>query len=122
MGHIALLDDNNIVVKVLTSKDKNENGIDWEAYYSALTGYRALHCSYNTSGGVHNFGGVPFRGNFPSIGDVYIEQLDVFTTQKPYDSWELSPVTFLYEPPVAIPNGEKRYLWDESTLSWVEVQ
>jgi hypothetical protein len=86
-----------------------------------------LQCSYNTRGGVHYGqdgqpdGGLALRGNYPGIGYHYDPVADVFYAPQPYASWVLSPLTFLWEAPVAMPADGKSYEWQESSQSWVEL-
>lgn len=87
-----------------------------------------LQTSYNTRGNVHYGadgqpdGGVALRGNYPGIGYSYDAQADVFVPPQPYPSWVLSPLTILWEAPVAMPTDGKPYQWDEATQSWKEMQ
>ena len=67
MAHYAFLDDNNIVTEVIVGKDENEEGIDWEQRYSEIRKQRCKRTSYNTIGGVHIFGGTPFRKNYAGM-------------------------------------------------------
>ena len=115
MAHYAVLDGNNTVIQVFVGKDENEivEGIsDWEVYYNAK------RTSYNTLGGKHNNGGIPFRKNFAGIGFTYDEERDAFIPPKPFDSWNLNEETCLWEPPVKAPQDGKRYRWVENDLNW----
>lgn len=84
MAHYAILDENNIVVNVITGKDENDRtaGIsDWEAYYAHVLGVPAEHVrqtSYNTVNGEHLTGGTPFRGTYAGIGYLYDPDADEF--------------------------------------------
>ena len=42
-----------------------------------------------------------------------------FTPPQPFPSWTLNG--YVWEPPVAAPDDENVYGWDEETLSWVAV-
>jgi hypothetical protein len=79
-----------------------------------------VQTSYNTHGNQHPEGR-PLRGNFAGIGFTYDAVADAFIPPSPYASWILSPKTFLWEAPVAMPTDGKRYGWDEATVSWKEV-
>lgn len=84
--------------------------------------------SYNTRGNVHYGqdgqpdGGVALRGNYAGVGHTYDIENDVFYEPQPYPSWVLNTSTWLWEAPVPRPTDDKLYVWDEATLSWVEVQ
>ena len=86
-----------------------------------------IQTSYNTRGNVHYGqdgqpdGGVALRGNYAGIGYHYDAQSDAFYAPQPYASWVLSPLTFLWNAPVAMPTDGKQYSWDEATTSWKEV-
>jgi hypothetical protein len=80
-----------------------------------------IQTSYNTQGGVHKNGGTPLRKNFAGIDYTYDAVRDAFIPPQPYASWVLSPLTFLWEAPVAMPADGKPYAWDEATTSWKEL-
>ena len=116
MAHYAYLDSNNIVTSVIVGRDEDDlvEGIaDWEEYYGAK------RCSYNTRGGKHIRGGVPFRKNYPGIGFTYDPDRDAFIPPKPFASWVLNEETCLYEAPISPPDDGEAYYWDESTTRWV---
>lgn len=123
MAHFAKLDENNVVIFVTAGSD-NDNGK--EAELSARTGDVYKQTSYNTYGGVHILGGTPFRKNYAGIGYTFDEGRDAFIPPKPYESWILNEDTCLWDSPIPYPTdvgteeNPKVYLWDESTLSWVE--
>jgi hypothetical protein len=76
--------------------------------------------SYNTHGGQHPENR-PLRKNYAGVGYSYDEQRDAFISPKPFTSWELNESTCLWESPIPMPADGKMYLWDEETLSWVEI-
>ena len=124
MGHYAFLDENNIVTEVITGRDEDEivNGIyDWEEYYGNLRGQVCKRTSYNTIGGVHKFGGTPFRKNFAGAGYIYDETRDAFYCSQDYPSWTLNEDSCIWEAPVPYPDETKPYKWDELNQEWVEV-
>lgn len=121
MAHYAYLDENNIVTQVIVGKDEGEDGVDWEAYYDAV------RTSYNTHGGQHANGGTPFRYNYAGIGYTFSDapewsaQGGAFIPPQPFPSWTLNPDTALWDAPVPMPTEGGPWVWDEDTLSWVEV-
>lgn len=119
MAHYAFLDTNNIVTEVIIGKD--ESNFDWERYYGDIRGQLCKRTSYHTIGGVHQTGGTPYRKNYASIGYSYNAELDAFIPPKTYESWILNEQTCLWNPPVAMPTDDKKYSWDETSLSWVEI-
>jgi len=122
MAHYAFINDNNIVTEVITGRDEDdlaEGVTSWEDYYGAIRGQRCLRTSYNTTGNMHLFEGIPFRGNYAGVGFEYREDLDAFIAQKPFESWILNEETFLWDAPVARPEGV--WVWDEQAGDWSEV-
>jgi len=119
MAHYALLNENNIVVNVIFGKDENEDGIDWEEYYSKETGLNCKRTSYNTVGNNHPTK-KPFRKNYATIGGVYDEEKDAFIPIKDYPSWILDEITCRWTPPIPYPDDGYYYEWNEETLSWGE--
>ena len=126
MASFAKIGLNNKVIEILSVHNnvlKDSNGIEQEVngidFLTKLTGYPVWkQTSYNTHGGVHNKGGTPLRKNHAGIGYTYDEDRDAFIPKKPYNSWILNEDTCLWESPVAKPNDENRYTWNELTLTW----
>jgi len=116
MSHYAQLDENNVVVFVITAKSDNK-----EDEFTADTGDVWKQTSYNTIGGVHVLGGTPFRKNYAGIDYTYDEERDAFIPPQPYESWVLNEETCLWNSPVPYPEDGERYTWDEETTSWIEV-
>ena len=77
-----------------------------------------IQTSYNTHEGVHTLGGTPLRGNYAGIGMVYDKTNDVFYHPQPYASWTLNETTWNWESPVAKPDDNQYYTWNEATTSW----
>jgi hypothetical protein len=127
--------ENNIVItveSVVNEVLKDSNGVEQESIGIEFlkTIYNESNAiwkqtSYNTVGGVHLLGGVPFRKNHAAIGYTYDEQRDAFIPIKPYNSWILNETTCNWEAPVAKPeltqeqiDNENYYTWNEETLNW----
>ena len=119
MAHYAFLDENNVVTEVIVGKE--EGNFDWEQQYGSIRGQACKRTSYNTMGGVHSNGGTPFRKNYAGIGYTYDPVKDAFIPPQPFPSWVLDEETCLWGAPVAYPDDEKRYDWDEPTISWKEL-
>jgi hypothetical protein len=70
MAHYAFLDDNNVVVEVITGIDETEliEGLDTETWYGNFRGLTCKRTSYN-----HNY-----RGRYAGLGYIYSEELDEF--------------------------------------------
>lgn len=121
MAHYAFLDENNIVVEVIVGKNEGEEGIDWEQWYGNFRGKVCKRTSYNTRGGVHEFGGLPYRRNYAGIGYTYDPNRDAFIPPKPYNSWILDEYSCLWQPPSPMPQDGKQYVWDEPSEQWIQV-
>jgi hypothetical protein len=116
MAHFAKIDNLRIVVAVETGSDDSE-----ELKLCAESGDTYRKTSYNTIDGTHSLGGTPFRKNFAGIGYTYDLTRDAFIPPQPYPSWILNEDTCQYEAPVAHPDDDVDYTWDEETTNWKEV-
>lgn len=123
MSYFAQI-DNGIVVQVIAAEQDFIN--------TGLVGNPAawVQTSYNTYGNVHYApsppakpmtpdGGIPLNYNYASIG--YSWDGTGFAAPQPYPSWILNKSTYLWEAPVPYPTDGKTYVWDEQTLSWIEI-
>lgn len=118
MAHFAEIGSNNRVIRtivvnneVLLDADGNESeqlGID---FCQGLFGGTWLQTSYNNN----------FRKNFAGAEYVYDSTRDAFIAPQPHLSWVLNDATCAWEAPVARPDDGNMYIWNESTLSWDEV-
>jgi hypothetical protein len=119
MAHFAEIDENNIVTRVIVVADENE--ADGENWCNNFLGGTWKKTSYNTLGNVHALGGTPFRKNYAGVGDTYDASRDAFIEQKQFTSWTLNETTCLWNPPVAAPDDDKLYEWNETETRWDEV-
>lgn len=115
MAYFAELDDNNIVIKVLSVNNNEliDNGTESEnkgvLFLNSLFGHKNWkQTSYN-----HNF-----RKNYACIGYIYDQTLDAFIPNQPFLSWILDTSTCRWQPPVAYPSDGQIYAWNENTISW----
>ena len=121
MAHWAEINSDNIVTRVLVVADDKEDGQKFLAEDLGLGG-TWKKTSYNTLGGVHQFGGTPFRKNFAGVGFKFDAAKDAFIPPKPFASWTLNATTCLWEAPTPMPIEEgKFFVWDEDTTSWKEI-
>lgn len=114
MAHYAFLDDNNVVTEVIVGRHEYEtvDGIsDWETYYGELRSQRCVRTSYNGN----------IRKNYAGIGYTYDKVRDAFIPPQPYPSWVLNETTCLWDVPVPRPDDGSPYVWDEDTVSWVQI-
>jgi hypothetical protein len=115
MAHFAQLNDNNVVLQVIVvnnSECLDSNGQESEAvgvaFCQSLLGGNWKQTSYNGN----------MRKNYAGIGYSYDEQRNAFIAPQPYPSWTLVEETCRWSAPVAMPTDNKRYIWNESTISW----
>jgi len=128
MSHWAELDETNIVLRV--TKGDNEHPDEGYQWLLDNLGGTWVKTSYNTHAGVHTEGGVPLRKNYAGIGFIYDPVRDAFYEPKPSVfndmdglrglTWELNEETCIWEVSPAYPTDGKTYVWDETTVSWVE--
>ena len=121
MAHFAKLGIGNIIKKIeVVSNDiatTEQAGIDFlNNLYNTNDVWKQT--SYNTKGGVHLLGGTPFRKNYAGVGYTYNQTKDAFIPPKTFDSWTLNENTCLWEAPVAYPDDDNRYIWNETTQTW----
>ena len=111
MAHFAELDENNIVLRVCVVNDEHE--ADGEAWCHAFWGGTWKQTSYNNN----------IRYNYAGIGYTYDPEKDAFYSPQPYPSWVLDD-NCRWESPIPYPGviGDRKYYWDEESVSWVEFE
>jgi len=122
MSHFAKIDSNNIVTEVIVAEADF-----FDTFVDSSPG-EWIQTSYNTHGGQHYDpetgepdDGTPLRKNYAGVGYTYDSDLDAFYVPQPYPSWTLNEDTCQWESPVAYPDDDKMYTWNEETQSWDEV-
>ncbi len=126
MAHFAKLNQENIVIAVnvvhnnellVDGVESEQKGVDFlNNLYKTNDVWKQT--SYNTKGGVHKLGETPLRKNYAGTGYTYDETRDAFISPQSYPSWTLNEDTCLWEAPVAYPDDDKNYSWNEETTSW----
>jgi len=119
MAHFAKIGLNNKVTNVITVHDnvlKDADGVEQEVlgveYLESLTGWSIWkQTSYNAN----------IRKNFAGIGCTYDEDRDAFIFPKPHASFILNETTCIWEAPIAKPDNENNYTWNEDIVNWVQV-
>ena len=111
MAHFAKLGTGNIILKVeVVSNDiatTEQAGVD---FLNNLYGSRDVWKQTSYNGNI--------RKNFAGIGYTYDQTKDAFIAPKPFNSWILNETTCLWEAPVALPDTENRYNWNETNQTW----
>jgi len=114
LSHYAKI-ENGIVVQVIVAEE------DFIATGALGDPANFVQTSYNTHGGKHPEDR-PLRKNYAGVGYAYDEQRDAFIPPQPFASWLLNEDTCLWDAPVAMPTDDKKYAWDEESVSWKEVE
>ena len=104
MSHFAEINSDSIVQRVIVAEQDFIN--------SGAVGdsFNWVQTSYNGN----------FRKNYAGTGYTYDKSKDAFIAPQPYASWTLVEATCQWEAPVAYPDDDKMYTWDEDTTAWVE--
>jgi hypothetical protein len=116
MASFAKIGLNNKVIEVLSVHNNellDSNGVEQEVngidFLTKLTGWAIWkQTSYNNN----------IRKNHAGIGYTYDEDRDAFIPKKPFNSWILNETTCLWEAPIALPDTENRYNWNETNQTW----
>jgi len=131
MASFAKIENNivTIVVSVVNEVIKDSNGVEQEQI--GIDFLKNLYnepnavwkqTSYNTRGGIHTEGGIPFRKNHAGIGYIYDENRNAFIPPKPYNSWILNEQTCNWDVPIPKPTEQleenQYYSWNESIINW----
>ena len=113
MAHFAKVVDGKVTQVIVAEPEFFETFVD-------TSPGEWIQTSYNTRGGQHTLGGTPLRKNYAGIGFTYDRTRDAFIPPQPFQSWVLDENTCLWNAPIAIPIDGNQYIWDETTLSWIE--
>ena len=113
MAHYAFLDNNNVVIEVITGIDETQTieGLDTETWYGNFRGQTCKRTSYNNN----------IRFNYAGLGYTFDAVRDAFIPPKPFNSWLLDEDTCRWQPPTPMPtNGI--WSWDEENVMWQELE
>lgn len=108
MAHYAFLNKKNEVVEVITGIDETEliEGLEPEIWYGNFRKKTCKRTSYNGR----------IRGIYASIGMSYNETEDIFIAKQPFPSWIRNGS--IWNSPIPYPADNKKYSWNEETVSW----
>tara|TARA_A200000159_G_C7278253_1_gene320346 strand:+ start:765 stop:1112 length:348 start_codon:yes stop_codon:yes gene_type:complete len=111
MAHFAKLGVGNKVLKVaVVSNDvatTEQAGVD---FLNNLYGTKDVWVQTSYNGNI--------RKNYAGIGYKYDQTRDAFIPPKPYASWILNETNCLWEAPVAYPDDDNTYTWNEENQTW----
>jgi hypothetical protein len=127
MAHFAKVKDGVVTQVIVAEADFFDTFVDSEPG-------EWIQTSYNTRGGQHYDpetgevdDGTPLRKNYAGIGFTYDRDRDAFIPPQPFASWTLNDDSCLWESPIAYPDDDAMYAWDEdayqadNTTGWVLV-
>ena len=116
MAHFAKLGIGNIVEKVEVVSNNiattEQAGVDFLRNLYNDQNAQWFQTSYNNN----------IRKNFAGIGYTYDQARDAFIEPKPYPSWTLNDTTCLWEAPVAYPDDDNNYSWNETNQTWEVIE
>lgn len=107
MSHFAKI-ENGFVTQVIVAEQDFVDTLDGQW----------VQTSYNTYANQHPENR-PLRNNYAGVGFTYDSVNDVFYAPQPYPSWTLNQSTWSWDAPTPLPQDDKEYKWDETTLTWV---
>lgn len=123
MAHYAFINQNNIVIEVITGVDEKiiqtdldgtqvgGSSVAWETFYGNIRNQTCKRTSYNGN----------YRKNFAGIGFSYDSERDAFIPPKIYSKWILNEDTCKWEAPVEYPSDGKIYIWNDNKGEWEEL-
>ena len=117
MAHFAELNEDNIVQRVIVVD--NQDCLDANNVESEEVGIEFCH---NLLGGIWkqtSYNG-SFRKNYAGNGYKYDTERDAFISPKPFSKWVLNEETCQWEAPVAYPDDDKFYVWNDNKGVWEE--
>lgn len=127
MAYFAQLDENNVVVRVISVSNEvtsdifgDEHEVLGEVFCKNHTRIKNTwkKTSYNNT----------IRGRFAGVGYSYDEEMNIFMPPKPYPSWVFDRDTINWNPPLEYPSEDltgKKYVWNEdsyqadNTTGWI---
>ena len=117
MAHFAKIVDGIVETVLVISNDdiKDENNNEQESLGIALCNQLCGDATWVQTSYNHNF-----RKQYACIGHTYDADKDVFVRPKPYPSWSLDENSD-WQAPVAMPDDDKAYYWNEDDKEWVLV-
>jgi len=121
MAHFTKINELGLVIEVIVVNNESIENLPFPesepvgvAFCKSLYGENTnwAQTSYNAS----------FRYHYAGIGftfDPTAQPNGAFIPPQPYPSWSLNVNTYVWQPPVPLPDDGNLYRWDEATKSWV---
>jgi hypothetical protein len=107
MAHLAQINEENVVVKVLVVPESVSEETAQE-FGSKFGEGRWVLTSYNGS----------FRRAYAGIGSVYRGELDAFQPARPFKGWVFNDTAWDWEAPVPMPTDTGWWGWNEDIEAW----
>lgn len=119
MAYFAQIDEDGTVLQVISVS--NSDAPDPAPTHSEPLGQAFISDVLGMSGEWRqtSYSG-SFRKQYAGPGFRYLTDADVFIAPQPYPSWTLDS-NHDWQPPTPYPSEGGLWVWDEDTLSWVEV-
>ena len=115
MAHFAKLGVGNIVEQVIViSNDVATTEQAGSDFINKLYNTRDVWKQTSYNGNI--------RKNFAGVGYHYDQARDAFIPPKPFNSWILNEDTCRWEAPVAKPDDDQDYKWNETIKNWELVE
>ena len=115
MAHFAELNSSNEVLRVvvISNDDVNANGGDQHADAETFVASIVPHSTGGTAWKQTSYN-YNFRKQYAAIGDTFDSSKNKFISPQPYPSWSLNSNDD-WEAPIAYPDDDKEYEWNETT-------
>ena len=117
MAYFAKIEDNKVVNVIVAEQYFIDSGTlgDPESWIETSI-YTSANVHYGVDG--QPDGGTPLRGNYAIVGCIYDAVHDVFYPPKMYNSWVINESTWTWEAPIAKPDDDKDYRWNDEINNW----
>ena len=121
MAHFAELNSSNEVLRVvvISNDDVDANGGDQHADAETFVASIVPHSEDGTAWKQTSYNN-NFRKQYAAIGDTFDSSKNKFISPQPYPSWSLNSNDD-WEAPIAYPDDDKEYEWNETTRAWDEI-
>lgn len=120
MAYFAQLDENNVVLQVLSVSNNDAPDPFPTGEAQGVAFLESLGLGPNWKQTSYNANGDPTkRYNYAGIGYTYDAMRDAFIAPQPHASWILNESTCCWEAPVPYPTDGGQYWWNEDMTSWV---
>ena len=119
MAHFATLDESNIVTRV--EAIVNDVILDGDEVEQEQLGIDFLTSLYGTGNYKQTSYNNNFRKQYAGKGFTYDAAKDKFIQPQPYLSWSLDGNDD-WQAPIAKPDDDNFWDWDEATTNWTEIE